>query len=398
MADEERQSANVSRKRRIYHDAFNACEQLDCNAYVSRVFTTSPSFFNNYRHCLRFCGGSDLQPNQWTEDWAIAAYLADATCVKISPDLSEKWEEDDSLPEGRTLGSMIFLPTGQILMLNGANLGVAGYGNVSWAVGQSYADQPIYKPVLYDPSAPAGKRWSREGLSASTVARMYHSTATILPDGSVFVTGSNPNADYNAGSGVKYPTEYRVERFYPAYYSQRRPEPNGLLSQLGYGGSYFNVTLSSDDLSGNASMISTAKVVIIRPGFSTHALNMGQRYIELQSTYTGNADNTGILHVSQLPPNPAIYPPGPALIFVLVNGVPSIGQQIMVGSGKIETQKIADAEVLPESRVASGPEKGSGSSGSGSGGGSKDNGGMKNRQMGCGLLLSLALGISSSLL
>ncbi|KAG8795667.1 hypothetical protein FRC12_011639 [Ceratobasidium sp. 428] len=353
---------------------------------------------NNWTATLMFCGGSDLQPNQWTEDWAIAAYPADATCVKISPDLSEKWEEDDSLPEGRTLGSMIFLPTGQILMLNGANLGVAGYGNVSWAVGQSYADQPIYKPVLYDPSAPAGKRWSREGLSASTVARMYHLTATILPDGSVFVTGSNPNADYNAGSGVKYPTEYRVERFYPAYYSQRRPEPNGLLSQLGYGGSYFNVTLSSDDLSGNASMISTAKVVIIRPGFSTHALNMGQRYIELQSTYTGNADNTGVLHVSQLPPNPAIYPPGPALIFVLVNGVPSIGQQIMVGSGKIETQKIADAEVLPESRVVSGPEKGSGSSGSGSGGGSRDNGGMKNRQISCGLLLSLALGIFSSLL
>lgn len=86
-------------------------------------------------------------------------------------------------------------------------MGVAGYGNVSWAVGQSYADQAIYKPVIYNPDAPAGSRWSREGLGESTVARMYHSTATILPDGSVFVTGSNPNADYNVGSGIKYPTE-----------------------------------------------------------------------------------------------------------------------------------------------------------------------------------------------
>lgn len=65
---------------------------------------------------------------------------------------------------------------------------------------------------------------------------------------------------------------YRVERFYPLYYSKRRPEPSGLLSQLGYGGSYFNVTLSADDLSGNVSTIAKAKVVIIRPGFSTHAL------------------------------------------------------------------------------------------------------------------------------
>lgn len=120
---------------------------------------------------------------------------------------------------------MIFLPTGQIMMLNGyvfvlnmlgwvltalsnsANLGVAGYGNVSWAIGQSYADQPIYKPIMYDPSAPAGSRWSRKGLSDSSVARMYHSAATILPDGSVLVAGSNPNADYNVGKNVKYPTE-----------------------------------------------------------------------------------------------------------------------------------------------------------------------------------------------
>lgn len=65
---------------------------------------------------------------------------------------------------------------------------------------------------------------------------------------------------------------YRVERFYPSYYSERRPEPNGLLSQLGYGGNYFNVTLSKDDLFGNVSMVATAKVVIIRPGFSTHAM------------------------------------------------------------------------------------------------------------------------------
>ncbi|KAG8760001.1 hypothetical protein FRC12_009642, partial [Ceratobasidium sp. 428] len=319
---------------------------------------------NNWTATLMFCGGSDLQPDQWTEDWAIAAYPADSTCTKISPDVSEKWEDDDSLPEGRSMGSMILLPNEQILVLNGANLGVAGYGNVSWAIGQSYADQPIYNPVIYDPSAPAGSRWSRKGLSDSSVARMYHSSATLLPDGSILVAGSNPNVDYNVGKGIKYPTEYRVERFYPSYYSQRRPEPEGLLSQLGYGGSYFNVTLSSDDLGGNSSIISTAKVIIIRPGFSTHALNMGQRYIELQSTYTGNEDRSGTLHVSQLPPNPAVFPPGPALVFLVVNGVPSVGQQIMVGSGQIEKQKVEGVQKLPESRIVNPPNSPSGAGGS----------------------------------
>lgn len=48
---------------------------------------------------------------------------------------------------------------------------------------------------MYDPEAPAGSRFSSAGLSPSTVPRLYHSSATLLPDGSVFVSGSNPNPD-----------------------------------------------------------------------------------------------------------------------------------------------------------------------------------------------------------
>ncbi|CAE6434266.1 unnamed protein product [Rhizoctonia solani] len=332
---------------------------------------------NNWTATLLFCGGSDLQPDQWVENWAIAAYPADATCVKMTPDVEAKWTDDDSLPEGRSMGNMIALPNGQIFMVNGANQGVAGYGNVSWSIGQSYADQPVYKPIIYDPSAKAGSRWSRAGLSESTVARMYHSGATILPDGSVFVTGSNPNADYNVGSNVKYPTEYRVERFYPSYYSERRPEPNGLLSQLGYGGNYFNVTLSKDDLFGNVSMIATAKAVIIRPGFSTHAMNMGQRYVELETSYTGNEDGSGVLHVSQLPPNPAILAPGPALIFVVVNGVPSVGVHIMAGSGQLGKQSVSAVQPLPSSSIIQPENSSNGGGGSNSNNNNSSNAGPK---------------------
>ncbi len=61
--------------------------------------------------------------------------------------------------------------------------GTAGYGTNSWSIGSSYADEPVLTPVMYDPDAPAGKRWSSDGFSASTVPRMYHSTAILLPDG-----------------------------------------------------------------------------------------------------------------------------------------------------------------------------------------------------------------------
>lgn len=151
-------------------------------------------------------------------------------------------------------------------------IGTAGYGTQSFAIGNSYADDPILKPVLFNPNAPAGQMWSDTGYSPSTVPRMYHSTATLLPDGSVFVSGSNPNPDYTVGPGVTYPTEYRTEIFYPSYYNQNRPEPKGLPSTLTYGGSSFDVFLSSADLSNNVDNIKNASVVVIRTGFSTHAL------------------------------------------------------------------------------------------------------------------------------
>ena len=89
--------------------------------------------------------------------------------------------------------------------------------------------------------------------------------------GSVFVSGSNPHADY-AVDNVKFPTEYRVEYFYPSYYNQRRPEPKGILSTLSYGGSYFNVTLTKDDLFGDVNNIKNTQVIVLRTGFSTHTM------------------------------------------------------------------------------------------------------------------------------
>lgn len=146
--------------------------------------------------------------------------------------------------------------------------------------------------------------------------------------------------------GYPYFTEYRVERFYPDYYLKPRPQPTGLPTTLGYGGNYFDVTLPASSLNETMAIEQT-KVVVIRPGFSTHAQNFGQRYVQLDSTYSNNTDGSAVLHVSQLPPNPAILVPGPAYIFVVVKGVPSIGQSIMVGNGQIGEQQVSNAQALP---------------------------------------------------
>lgn len=77
---------------------------------------------------------------------------------------------------------------------------------------------------------------------------------------------------------------------------------------------------------------------------------MGQRFVQLTTTYTGStSDNQGVLHVQQLPPNPAILVPGPAMLFVVVNGVPSVGVQVTVGSGQVGEQQTQPAASLPAS-------------------------------------------------
>jgi len=306
---------------------------------------------SNYTATLLFCGGSNIQPERWlAPDFIITTYPASSSCVKIQPDLSKSYVQDDPLPEARVMANFIMLPDGKVLNLNGARMGTAGYGNSSWALGQSFADGPLLTPALYDPNAADGERWSSEGFSASTVPRMYHSSAVLLPDGSVLVSGSNPNADYIIGT--QYPTEYRTERFYPHYYNERRPQPQGILSQISYGGPSFDIVLSSDDLFGNVDNIKSTKVVILRPGFSTHSMNMGQRYVQLASSYSGfGGNNSAILHVNQLPPNPAVLAPGPALAFVVVNGVPSVGVQVMIGTGQIGDQPILPVAEIPPNNI-----------------------------------------------
>lgn len=310
---------------------------------------------NNWTLTAIFCGGTDLDSDQWTPDtWNIAGYAADASCVTISPDVDLTWYDEDSLDTGRTMGQFINLPDGRLFLVNGASHGTAGYGTQSWAIGQSYGDGPLHQAWYFNSSQPSGSRWSKAGVG--NVDRMYHSTATLLLDGSVMVAGSNPNADFMDATiaastdptrNYTYFTEYRVEIFYPDYYDQARPAPTGFPSSIPYGGSYTNMSLSLTDLAGDPMNILKTKAVLIRTGFSTHAFNMGQRHIELRTSFTVAEDGSAVLHVSALPPNPSILAPGQAALFIVVDGVPSKGQNVMIGNGEIGTQPTSPDAELP---------------------------------------------------
>ena len=94
---------------------------------------------------------------------------------------------------------IVSLPDGTFLILNGALEGVAGFG---------LANNPNLGAVLYDPTQAIRSRMSI--LNNTIVARLYHSEATLLPDGRVLVSGSDPETNYPNGT-VKYPEEFRIE-------------------------------------------------------------------------------------------------------------------------------------------------------------------------------------------
>ncbi|KAJ6431225.1 hypothetical protein OIU84_018672 [Salix udensis] len=110
---------------------------------------------------------------------------------------------------------MVLLPTGDVLIINGATNGSAGWND---------AMNPVHNPVLYQPDEDPTRRFTV--LSPSKIARLYHSTAALLPDGRILVGGSNPHQGYNI-TGKPYPTELSLEAFYLHYldpqYTNLRP-------------------------------------------------------------------------------------------------------------------------------------------------------------------------------
>ncbi|KAF8747726.1 Copper radical oxidase [Rhizoctonia solani] len=217
-------------------------------------------------------------------------------------------------------GRCYYSADGKVLIMNGAKTGTAGYGNVPDQIGQSNADNPAFTPVLYDPAAPAGSRFSSAGMPTSNIARLYHSVSTLLPDGRVMIAGSNPNADVETRP---YKTEYQVEYISPPYMTKTRPTYTGLPAAWNYGQ---NITLSVTlPASLNPPSIT---VSLMDLGFSTHGVHMDMRMIKLKATLSSNRKSLVITG----PPNASIYP-RVLLGFILSNGVPSKAQKVLIGTG-----------------------------------------------------------------
>ncbi|KZT02778.1 copper radical oxidase [Laetiporus sulphureus 93-53] len=342
---------------------------------------------NNYTPSVLFCGGTDMDDYAWGNySWPFINtfyYPASARCHYITPESdSPQYIETDPMPESRTMGQFIHLPDGKMLVVNGGENGTAGYSKMtlliqSWAdmpYGESLASAPVGRPAVYDPTAEAGSRWSTTGFDTSNIPRLYHSSAILLPDASVLIAGSNPNLDVN--TSTTFPTTYQAEVFYPSYFSATtRPTPQNVPKNLSYGGDHFDVLVPQSSYSGSANdAADNTTVWLIRPGWTTHGMNMGQRSMELNTTYTVNSNGSITLHVAQPVPNPNLFQPGPALLFVTMSGIPSNGTMVLIGSGEFGTQPTYAASNLPSNERLDGVSGSAGNSSSASSSSSSSSG------------------------
>ena len=273
---------------------------------------------NNWTAEVLLCGGTTADVS--TDSDLSANSPASAQCSRIRLDesgIAAGWQVEE-MPEARLMGDAILTPDGQVLIINGAGTGQAGFSNVQdgSAVGDSNAANPVYHPTLYSPLAAEGQRFWND-FPSSKIERMYHSSASMVPDGRIIVAGSNPNNGFNT---TTYVTRYDVEMFSPPYLNTSRPSYTGLPTNLAYGAPFgLEVTLPANT--------TTVQAVLMDLGYSTHGVHMSQRWVELTAALNGSS------LVVNAPATAGLFPPGPGWVHILADGIPSEAKKVMVGDG-----------------------------------------------------------------
>jgi hypothetical protein len=188
----------------------------------------------------------------------------------------------------------VILPTGEILIEGGLKNG-------------SNDATGVRAPELFQPTTGT---WSV--LPASGIVRGYHSTAILMPDGAVWVAGSN----FNANSGIAN-RELRIEIFEPWYFCGPRPTITKTPPKACHGDDVEIVTADAADIQ---------RVVIVRNGTVTHNFNPDQRHIELEFTR-----EPGDVVLARVPNDPNVAIVGYYLLFVIDStGRPSTGRFIQI--------------------------------------------------------------------
>lgn len=308
---------------------FTAKSSQRFNVQTNSIVAAYPDLPGDYRTYPN-TGGSVMLPlsraNNWAADILICgggafqdlASPTDPSCGRLAPLSAAPAWEMDAMPEGRGMVEAVLLPDGTVLWLNGGSRGAQGFGLMQ---------DPAQEALLYTPSQPLGRRWAT--LARSAVPRLYHSVALLLLDGRMLVAGSNPveMPVLAADARTPFATEFRVETYTPPYLrgakAARRPAQIKLsATRLAAGGAFEVEFVAPEGARG-------VEVVLYHGGFVTHSVHMNQRMVVLDvAGFVAQGGRQRV--VVGMPPSGNVVPPGPYVVYVLVDGVPGVGQFVSV--------------------------------------------------------------------
>lgn len=303
---------------------FGAAERLLTVRRISRTYPLQGSCVllplrpPNYEASVLLIGGGS--PGDSTTP-------ATASCERLdvdSPPLA--WRNVAAMGQARVMPDAVLLPTGDVLVVNGSTAGHA-----------DAAVNPVFEAELYDPE---NDDWSV--MARMSVPRLYHSTALLLPDGRVWVAGSD--REWNLPPFDVAHTESEI--FSPPYlFMGPRPSLASVPASLVYGQAAPVSVTSRAGVSRRASLM--------RCGSATHSFNSDQRMVEVELREPPEDPNASrcvrfIRRVIRAlarrllgrydleliaPPSPDVAPPGYYMLFVFSDAnVPSVAKMVRLDS------------------------------------------------------------------
>ena len=184
--------------------------------------------------------------------------------------------------------------------------------------GGTARNTPVYEASIFNPTD-----GSIRPVAPNTVGRTYHSSAILLPDGSIATFGGDPGG-LNKDKSKKF--ELRIEIYQPDYFFKGpRPVISDAPAEVTYGAVY------SIQASATGTSLSTA--VLMRPMSTTHSTDPSQRAVLLGFALTADG---GMI---TMPSAQNIAPPGWYMLFVTdLLGRPSTAKWVHLSSGVVILQ------------------------------------------------------------